>query len=191
MEPRRSPRLRDASTHVAAHRQPRAKEASRPSRWELLCRTNVPPKFARRTTWLYSISPAAYVIGGIALSSRPHAAGFDRWVWVLQAVLCYMSDVHTLGLDSAWHLADRWFAPSLGCFRVAFSLYEWRVLHTFYDGQMLALYIGLAVALGAKLFGTVARRRNDCATYMWAHTIWHIAVPAGMVAMNCLFEHPP
>eukprot|EP00312_Isochrysidales_sp_CCMP1244_P018722 CAMPEP_0202773898 /NCGR_PEP_ID=MMETSP1388-20130828/45424_1 /ASSEMBLY_ACC=CAM_ASM_000864 /TAXON_ID=37098 /ORGANISM="Isochrysis sp, Strain CCMP1244" /LENGTH=221 /DNA_ID=CAMNT_0049442935 /DNA_START=105 /DNA_END=769 /DNA_ORIENTATION=- len=90
-------------------------------------------------------------------------------MWPVQCALSLLSDyVHT-GQDSWWHVADRLLARSLSVFMICTSLVS------------LGLWCTVALIAGSFSFYGISVRamwRQDYTTYVWAHTMWHLAAGA-------------
>ena len=73
------------------------------------------------------LPPITISLRGVGPSSRPcrrdrpRAISFEPYIFCLQTVLTYMSDVVTLGTDSPWHAADRLHAYGYTIFRSIYT----------------------------------------------------------------------
>lgn len=170
--------------------------AAPPTTWTKLCRTTVPPAWhaVAQRHMVYRASPLCYVACGLALgwaeAGRPGAIPYEPALWLVQALLCYRSDVSTLGRDSAWHAADRVYAWSFTVVRLAFCiLVQWWAWGFYSRAQFQVLSVGLVVGFGCRILSKVAWTGRKCDLYLAAHAGWHIAPPLAMVAVA--YMHVP
>ena len=154
---------------------------------------------------LYAASCFMYTAAGLAM----HRALCDNWctVWpwqiegwlfVLQGVVSYMSDVHTLGYKSYWHCVDRCFATTL------FGLIVTRIIMVtcniqnsstnqgyFVDssnsGTITYFFwifcLGLFLSTICFVMSGKLTRQNKPREMMLAHIGWHLFAPSSAIIL--------
>jgi hypothetical protein len=114
---------------------------------------------------LYAFSSFTCVIAGIIRIKQ--GAKQDGINLIFQSFLSYMSDVHTMGIPSRWHIIDRYFA-------IIISAYH------FYS---LKSRKSIIVNLFLFMFGFIFLRRSQIFSeqrdirYLLEHTKWHCILP--------------
>ena len=163
-----------------------------PDLFTRLSRTSVPSSWnakAKRHVF-YRLSPFLYAASGLLLGhverDRPHAISFEPYIFCLQTVLTYMSDVVTLGTDSPWHAADRLHAYGYTIFRSIYTPLAYWWLGAYAIEQLAAFAIGLALSLVCIRRSWQSVMARDVDGFLLWHATWHLALPLTVVVIVAL-----
>lgn len=119
---------------------------------------------------IYRLSCFIFALNGILKMKNEKTYGT---ILILQSFLSYMSDVHTLGIPSKWHMADRYFALCLTLYR-AYIVKNMRT-YIFNTPLIYAAYEYLRSS--QKLYD------NNDIDFLVCHIKWHI-VAALLIFLN-------
>ena len=157
-----------------------------------LSRTSVPKSWrshAKRHIFYY-VSPLFYGLSGLLMgyveAGKPHAIPLEPVVWVMQTILTYMSDVHTLGEDSRWHAADRLHAYTFTIVRALITSYVWWRMAAYTTLQMTIFFVGLVLSLVCIRMSWLSIRARSVRAFLFWHAMWHTGLPLTAVCIALL-----
>ena len=162
--------------------------------WTRLRRTSVPREW-RQLAYrhrFYHMSAGFYAAAGLVMwhaeRGRSHALPGEVFVCFVQTFLTHMSDVVTLGKDSAWHGLDRVHAYAFTAFRACYSFYAYAAWSAYSRLQAIVFAVGLAFALVCIALSWNAVVRRDAAGFFYWHALWHLSLPATATSVALLFD---
>lgn len=114
---------------------------------------------------IYVISCSFYAIAGsIRLKNGYTKEGINL---MIQSFVSYMSDVHTMGIQSRWHVIDRYFAFTLS----VIHLYSLKTQKDYAINFILFLF-------GLRYFTSSIKYYSKHSTkFLIEHTKWHCVTP--------------